>query len=363
MGLLNKCAGCVGFLAVFIGVFVPLLLSHTSGGWTRKYTSVGFKTADIPSLNGKVAVVTGANTGIGLESAKELARKGAQVYVLARSETKGKAAVAEINAAIASDSTHIDVEFMRLDLASFKSIKAFADAWAAAPKKPIDILMLNAGIMKSPGEAFVGRKFSYGYDTTAEGFEIHIGVNHLGHFYLTKLMKPFLKEGSRVIAVSSAAEGGAYTDGMRFDLWKQKTDEYEDGLAYGQSKLANIMFARELAERWKEAGIQAYSCHPGIIATELSRYMVDEMNKEAKQNGPVAEFAQSAFMSIFANALFSRADGALTQLHLAVSSGLKNGGYYVPIGTPADPTHGQGGNVTLQKLLWDKSEEAIQNAL
>jgi len=333
-----------------------------AGGWTKKYTTPGFKTADIPSLAGKVAIVTGANTGIGLETAKELARKGAQVYALARSEPKGHAAVVEINTAIANDSSHVKAEFMQLDLASFKSIKAFAEAWTVL-NSPVDMLILNAGIMKSPGEFAMGQKFSYGYETTAEGFEAHIGVNHIGHFYLTKLLKPFLKQGSRVVAVSSGAEQGAPAGGIKFETWKGKTDDYEDGVAYGQAKLANILFARELAERWKDAGIEAYSCHPGIIDTDLARYMLAEMKEKAERKGAVAAFLHTALMAWHANAMFTRADGALTQLHLAVAPGVKNGGYYTPIALMEDPIHPEGGNVALQKLLWDKTEEAIEKAL
>lgn len=351
-------------MAVFIGVVLPLILSQVSGGWVRKYTSPGFKTSDIPRLDNKVAIVTGANTGIGLETAKELARKGAQVYALARSEGKGRAAVEEINAAISKDVGSQKAEFMKLDLASLKSIKSFEEAWSASGKK-IDILVLNAGIMKSPGEQFVGQKFSYGYETTAEGFESHIGVNHIGHFYLTKLMKPFLKRGSRVVSVSSAAEEAAPVGGIRFDMWKtaKMPDEYEDGQMYGQSKLANVLFARELARRWKDDGIEAYSCHPGIIATELGRYMFKEMEERAKKEGIGAAIINTLLPAIFDNAMFTRADGALTQLHLAVAPGIQNGGYYVPIAQLATPKHPEGQNMALQKQLWDKTEEAIQAAL
>jgi len=351
-------------MAVFIGVIAPMIMSHLSGGWTRKYTSPGFQTSSIPRLDGKVAVVTGANTGIGLETAKELARKGARVYALARSESKGQAAVQEINAAISHDSGSQKVVFMKMDLASLKSIKSFEEAWMASGSK-IDILVLNAGIMKSPGAVFVGQQFNYGYETTAEGFESHIGVNHIGHFYLTTLMKPFMKKGTRVISVSSAAEAAAPVGGIRFDLWRtsEMPDEYEDGAMYGQSKLANIMFARELAKRWKDDGVEAYSCHPGIIATDLGRYMYEEMQKQAETNGFGAALANMLLGVVFGNAVFSRADGALTQLHLAVAHGVENGGYYVPIGQLATPVHPEGQNMTLQKQLWDKTEEAIERAI
>lgn len=331
----------------------------------RKYTSPGFTTSGIPRLDGKVAIVTGANTGIGLETAKELARKGARVYALARSESKGEAAAHEINAAISHDSGSQKVVFMKLDLASLKSIKAFEEAWVASGSK-VDILVLNAGIMKSPGEAFVGQRFTYGYETTAEGFEMHIGVNHIGHFYLTALMKPFMRKGGRVISVSSSAEASApLVSGIRFDRWKTQKmpDDYEDGEMYGQSKLANIMFARELAERWKDDGVEAYSCHPGIIATDLSRYMFAEVQKQMESKSIVVAILNALISKLVFSTLFTAADGALTQLHLAVAPGIKNGGYYVPIGQLATPMHPQGQNMTLQRQLWEKTEEAIEGAL
>jgi NAD(P)-dependent dehydrogenase (short-subunit alcohol dehydrogenase family) len=113
--------------------------------------------------------------------------------------------------------------------------------------------MLNAGVMKSPGADYVGKEMRYGFEKTADGFEMHIGTNHIGHFYLTQLLTDTLRASApaRVVVTSSAAEKGAFKQGMRFDLWRTDSmpSEYEDGLAYGQSKLANLLFAKELARR------------------------------------------------------------------------------------------------------------------
>lgn len=243
---------------------------------------------------------------------------------------------------------------------------------------PLHILVLNAGVMKSPGKLFTGRGYHYGFETTDDGFESHIGVNHIGHFYLTQLLTPVLKNSapSRVVSVSSLAEVAAYeTDGVRFTTWKpsllvkkdddgddgemKMPEDYEDGVAYGQSKLANILFAREFASRMEGTGVAAYSCHPGTIKTELGRYMITEVEKEI---GELMSTAVDKFMTL---GLFTAEDGALTQLHLSTADPTKlvNGGFYHPIGRFQVTTmHPQGSNETLQKMVWTESERMIVEA-
>jgi len=370
-----KSALVVGLIAVLCAPLgLIFTLSHGAGGWTRKYTSPKpFFAKDIPLLTGKVAIVTGGNSGIGLETARELARKGAHVILTARSVSKGEAAVKSIIDSVSNDLAAAEmgaprVETMALDLSSLASVKAFAEAFRAK-QLPCHVLVLNAGVMKSPGEVFVGRKMHYGYEETADGLEVHIGVNHVAHYYLTELLMDVLRASApaRVVSVSSAAQQAAYDAGIRFDLWASgKTDEYEDGAAYGQSKLANILFARELASREGAAGITAFSCHPGIIKTELGRYMAAEMAAEAKAQGAVAEALTLAVFALYNQAQFTQADGALTQLHLATSEpvdALVNGGYYVPIGTHVAPEsieHPQGKNSTLQQELWQRTAEVLR---
>merc|ERR1712023_503164 len=120
------------------------------------------------------------------------------------------------------------VRFMKLDLASLPSIKSFAEAFEKM-NLPLHMLVQNAGVMKSPGLEAVGQNFTYGYDTTEQGFEMHIGVNHIGHFYLTQLLEPILKKSApaRVVSVSSSAERSAYAKGIRFDLWRTRGEDYE----------------------------------------------------------------------------------------------------------------------------------------
>ena len=302
----------------------------------------------------------GANTGIGKETVRELARNGAKVFMACRSAAKCEAARDDVKASIKGDS---DVTTMSLDLASFKSIDAFAAEFNALDL-PLHILVNNAGVMKSPGAAFVGKKMTYGWDTTKEGLEYHIGVNHIGHFKLTSLLMGALQkpEASRVVAVSSAAEEGAFEpEGMKFELWEEKGPSYEDGAAYGQSKLANLLFAKELAERMKGTGVTAYSCHPGIIKTDLSRYMEIQFDKESEGN-TVAQVFNVLLMGFFNLVQFESPGGALTQLHLATAppATLTNGGYYVPVGIHTAPKHSKGNDAALQKKLWTETEAVIQ---
>ncbi|KAJ1636818.1 hypothetical protein T492DRAFT_956407 [Pavlovales sp. CCMP2436] len=352
-------AALVVLLAI---VAAPLYLSHVAGGWMAKYTSPApFAVGSIPRLDGRVAIVTGGNSGIGRETARELARAGATVILTARSADKGAAAVANIRASVPTAS----VRAMALDLSSLASVGRFAAEFERL-RLPLHLLVLNAGVMKSPGPQFVGREFSYGFELTRDGFESHIGVNHLAHQALFHKLEGKLRASApaRVVSVSSAAESQAYAEGMRFEMWEQKGSDYEDGKAYGQSKLANIFFAREAASRLAGSGVTAYACHPGIIKTELSRYLAGQMATEAAAAGKAVELANAFAMQLMDFALMTASDGALTQLYLATSAQLPvNGGYYVPMAMKAEPIHPQASNATLQKLFWEKSKAAISKHL
>jgi retinol dehydrogenase-12 len=329
----------------------------------RKYTTAKFTTDDIPDLTGKVAIVTGANTGIGKYTALELARKGADTFLLARDPAKGKAAVEELKAELPAGA---NLTFMQLDLASLKSIKGFADAFLKLGK-PLHILVLNAGVMKSPGEMFLQRNFTYGFEHTADGFESHIGVNHIGHFYLTQLLEDKLKESapSRVVSVSSCShnEMNGYPGGFRYDLWEKRGDDYEDGRAYSQSKLANIVFASELAHRLNGTGVTAYACHPGVIDTALHNHLGNEVYKEALASGRLAVFLNDMVGAIFLSMLMSARDGALTQLYLSVAPDAVNGKYYDPIATLHPGDHSLVGDAAAGKALWEKTEAALKAKL
>jgi NAD(P)-dependent dehydrogenase (short-subunit alcohol dehydrogenase family) len=207
-----------------------------------------------PDLGGRTIVVTGANSGIGKEAAAELAAMGARVVVTARNRAKGEAARAEIE----RRSGRGDVELADLDLASIASIRAFADGFLASHDR-LDVLLNNAGLTL--------RKRS----ETADGFETTFGVNHLGHFLLTALLRDRLVASApaRVVNVASDAHRFARR-GLDFDDL-MSTKRYRPFLTYARSKLANILFTRELARRLDGTGVTANALNPGFVGSNFAR--------------------------------------------------------------------------------------------
>ena len=203
---------------------------------------------NIPDLTGKVAVITGANSGLGFEAAKILAAKGAHIVLAVRDVEKGKQAVGEIKRAVAAAS----LEVLSLDLASLASVRRFAEAFPAAHSR-LDMLINNAGVMAIPRRV------------TADGFEMQFGTNHLGHFALTGLLLPLILKtpSSRIVTVSS----GAHMFGkINFDDL-QSERSYSKWGAYGQSKLANLLFAYELQRKLAGCGQRRRSAWRRIPAT------------------------------------------------------------------------------------------------
>ena len=201
--------------------------------------------ADLPDLTGLTAVVTGANSGIGLITARELAAHGARVVLACRNVAAAESASLEIVG---------DTRVEQLDLSSLASIRDFAERWHG----PLDLLVNNAGVMTPPT-----------YRQTADGFELQFGTNHLGHFALTGLLLPHLLAASapRVVTVSSIAHFG----GDERVLDANPREGYAPSKAYSQSKLANLLFARELQRRSAEAGraLSSTAAHPGVSVTNL----------------------------------------------------------------------------------------------
>lgn len=261
---------------------------------------------DVPDLSGKVAVVTGANSGIGLEAAKVLAEKGAGVVLACRNVTKGEEAARGIRAR----SSRVTVRVEPLDLSNLASVRAFSEkACREIPK--LNLLVNNAGIMAIPRAL------------TADGFEMQIGTNHFGHFALTGLLLgPLLASpGGRVVTVSSGAH---HFGRMDFDdLMGER--RYEKWRAYAQSKLANLLFFHELDRRLRRAGkvLMSVAAHPGYAATNL-QYVGPELEGSA--------FGR-AIMSL-GNGLFaqSAAMGALPTLRAATDPIAVGGSYYGPDG-------------------------------
>ncbi|MGW2224028.1 oxidoreductase [Streptomyces formicae] len=205
---------------------------------------------DIPDQSGRRAVVTGANSGIGYVTARELARRGAHVVLACRSAERGTRAVDGLRAEVPD----ADVEFGQLDLADLASVRQFAEAYE---DERLDLLVNNAGVMALP------------YRRTADGFETQFGVNHLGHFALTGLLLPHLlgTPGARVISVSSGAHALGNID--IGDLNSER--HYRRWIAYGRSKTANLLFVHELARRLAAVGseVVAAAAHPGYASTNL----------------------------------------------------------------------------------------------
>lgn len=210
-------------------------------------------------LSGRRIVITGAATGLGLESARALTAHGARVVMLARSTERVNEGLAKLRALV----PNADVETGVVDLADLGSIRRFADKFLSS-HDAIDVLMNNAGVMACP------------FGHTADGFETQFGTNHLGHFALTALLMPAVLRGNapRVITLSSAGHSRADVD---LDDPNFKTTPYSAWVSYGRSKTANALFARELATRYSGKGVLSFSVHPGGIITELGRHLNDEL--------------------------------------------------------------------------------------
>ena len=251
---------------------------------------------DIPSQTGRLAVVTGANSGIGYETASVLAAKGAHVIVAARDETRGRAAASAIGEG---------AEWRRLDVADLSSVARFSDE-LLREGRAIDRLILNAGVMAVP----IRR-------TTVDGFELQLGTNHLGHFALTARLWPLMAAGGRVVPLSSiAAKRGAidFADPMA-------THGYVPWTVYCQSKLAMLLFGLELARRADGGRVASIPAHPGVARTNLIA------------NGPGDGGWRGAAIKLFGGLVSqSAADGALPVLRAATDPSIRSGDYLGSVG-------------------------------
>ena len=277
---------------------------------------------DLPRLDGRTFVVTGANSGIGFAAARELGRAGARVVLAVRDVAKGGAAAAAIEG---------DTEVRRLDLADLESVHAFADAWEG----DIDVLINNAGVMALPEQR------------TEDGFEMQIGTNHLGHFALTNLLLEHVRD--RVVVVASGAHrmGSIHLDDLN---WEHHG--YSRWRAYGQSKLANLLFMSELQRRLDEAGssVRALAAHPGWAATNLQHR--------------TENIVQNAFMAV-GNRVWAQSEemGALPTLYAATQD-LPGDTYIGPDGLGEGRGHptivgrsGAARDEETARRLWELSEE------
>lgn len=292
-------------------------------------------TADqIPDQSGRVAIVTGGNSGLGLVTARELAGAGARVVVAARNTQKGEQAVQAITAAV----PEADVVLSALDLADLASVRGFAERFRAE-HDGLDLLVNNAGVMASPRER------------TKDGFELQIGTNHLGHFALTGLLLGAMegRSDARVVTLSSTAHKMGRISFQNL----QGERRYNRWRAYGQSKLANLLFALELDRRLRAAGspIKSLAAHPGYAATNLQFAAPPKIDRVVMTVG---------------NRLLAQSDemGALPTLYAATYPGLAGGTYVGPDGlaeqrghpTPVSPNRAAR-NEAVAGRLWTVSEE------
>ena len=298
----------------------------SSGKWTAER---------IPDQTGRIAIVTGANSGLGLATARELARRGAHVALAVRNTEKGEAARREIEAAVPEAAVRV----RKLDLGSLDSVRAFAEEFRS-DNVGLDLLINNAGLMAPPrGE-------------TADGFELQIGTNHLGHFALTGLLLDHMqaREDARVVTVSSGAHRMGHIDFD--DLHGERS--YNRWLRYGQSKLANLLFAQELDRRLRAAGsaVKSMAAHPGYAATNLQTAAPPFIDAMVGRIGTLL-IAQSGDK------------GALCQLYAATEPGLEGGsfvgpdGFYEQRGHPklVRPHNREAYDEEIARRLWEVSEE------
>jgi len=292
---------------------------------------------DIPDLSGKTAIVTGANSGIGFEAAKEFARKGAEVILACRSMEKGERAVSAIHAEI----PNAKLKPMVLNLDSLASVRHFVDEFKVAYSR-LDVLLNNAGIMMVP------------YGKTEDGFERQLGVNHLGHFALTGLLFDVLlkTQQARVVNVSSNAHrfGELDFDDLMFD----DEEAYTPMKAYGNSKLANLLFTYEMQRRLdsKKSDVIAVAAHPGIAVTNLVNHLAPH------------PLLIKLVMRLSWWMLQSAAMGALPSIRAAVDPDVVGGQYFGPDGKKEQkgypvvvPSNEASHNEADARKLWEVSEK------
>jgi NAD(P)-dependent dehydrogenase (short-subunit alcohol dehydrogenase family) len=296
-----------------------------------------FNINDIPSQKGKIAVVTGSNTGLGFETALALAQKEAKVILACRNMTKAEGAKNKILKAV----PNADIDILQIDLSKLSSVRDFATNYQAKYNQ-LDLLINNAGVMMPP------------YTETEDGFELQFGANHLGHFLMTGLLLDTIVKtpNSRIVALSSLAHKNG---NINFDDLQSKK-KYSALGAYGQSKLANIMFAFELQRRLEKAGHQntiSVAAHPGVSLTELVRHMPKLI---------------ISFFGATIGRLVTHPpkEGAKPTLLAALGENVQGGDYYGPTGF--NEMKGKAGKATFTKLsrneeiarrLWEVSEELV----
>ena len=291
---------------------------------------------NMPDLTNKVMLVTGANSGIGFEAAKEFARKGAQTILACRSMDKAVSAMD----LILKEFPDAKVEIMQLDLASLKSIKDFAQAFIKKFDR-LDVLLNNAGIMMVP------------YGVTEDGFERHLGTNHLGHFALTGLLIDLIQKTPKARIINVTSTGHRFGEMDFDDLMFEGEKGYVPMKAYGRSKLSNLLFTYELQRKFEALGsdVIAAAAHPGMANTHLADHLFEK-------------FPFKLFKPLSGIMVQSAAMGALPSIRAAVDPEVKGGQYFGPDGkreSKGYPVLVQSNEASHNeddaKKLWDVSEK------
>ena len=331
------------FCKVFLSIFV-IFIAFQAGiiislGGSLAMFGATYDVNDIPSQEGRTIVITGSTSGIGLESAVELAKKGGNIIMTARNPARGEAALQRVR----KEAPGASVDMMELDLSSLASAAHFADELRTRVDK-IDVLMLNAGIMLVP------------FSLTKDGFESTYQVDHLGHFLIVQKLMDMIKESkTRVVTVSSKAHEG--TDGVVYFDRLTSDKDYSALTAYLNAKFCNVLFSNELARRLAGTGATSNSLHPGVVATGLTQPVKQSIRSFFSDNVweaavlPVMDFIESIIA-------LTSLQGALTQLYVATSPDLATttGRYFIPIAKHSEPIAGAL-NETLAADLWAVSEE------
>lgn len=315
---------------------------------------------DIPDQSGKVILITGGtkklplnsipylthantiylltgNSGLGAESVKQFAAHNpSEIYLAARTASTAESTIKAVKTLY----PNATITFLPLDLSSLESVKKAADTFNASSKR-LDILLNNAGIMATPA------------GLTKEGYEIQFGTNHVGHALLTKLLLPTLERTAakpnsdvRIINLSSSGERAAPRGGLVLEDAKTPMDSYLTMTRYGQSKLANILFTKELAKRYPS--IKSVAVHPGLVNTDLGRGL--------KANWPILTLPVNILAPLVGASV---ATGSLNQLWAATSKDAKTGAFYYPVAKEtAGSSYAQDGK--LAERLWEWTEEELK---
>lgn len=276
------------------------------------------------TLSGRIAMITGANTGIGLVTARELARRGAHVFIACRSVEKGQAAVDEIRQTTGNNK----VELLALDLGDLASVRQCAQIFLARDL-PLHLLINNAGLAGAKG-------------MTKSGFELAFGTNHIGPFFLTQLLLDRIKQSAPARVVTVASRAHTRVSGINWDDVRQPTKGKAGLPEYGISKLANVLFSAELGRRLAGTGVTTYSLHPGVVATDVWREV------------------PALIRPLIKLMMISTEEGAATTLYCATSGdvGDQTGLYYDKCRVKAASAAGQ--DAALAAELWRRSEEWVR---